>query len=331
MVRKVTIIKEKRSYRGGMGMAMIKCPECGQEISDKAKKCIHCGKEFVEEKPKTKICSECGKENSLDATECAFCGCPLEDISGKEDFFGANNQNSVKNKKSVVKIIVPIVAVALVAIIGIVFYNVKVVKPKNTYDEAMEILEKGKYNEADELLKSIEGYKDVSEIREKLKYESCAYSAVNAVKEILKNPDSISVYDVKFYSGLKDSQNDSKNDKDDKEDSENSTEENDIIIDEDHPCVILHIGAQNGFGGNTESYALCSYNKKEDKYQLQFFTKELDKDKLDEDDDDYFYEAVSAILINEYIDNGIEVGSVDMNRFKTVLKNDAYSTIKVIE
>ncbi|MDY4616951.1 MAG: zinc ribbon domain-containing protein [Lachnospiraceae bacterium] len=24
-------------------MAMIKCPECGQEISDKAKKCVHCG------------------------------------------------------------------------------------------------------------------------------------------------------------------------------------------------------------------------------------------------------------------------------------------------
>ena len=30
-------------------MAMINCPECGQEISDKAKKCIHCGKVFVEE------------------------------------------------------------------------------------------------------------------------------------------------------------------------------------------------------------------------------------------------------------------------------------------
>lgn len=24
-------------------MAMIKCPECGKEISDKAKSCIHCG------------------------------------------------------------------------------------------------------------------------------------------------------------------------------------------------------------------------------------------------------------------------------------------------
>lgn len=26
-----------------MKMALIKCPECGKEISDKAKSCIHCG------------------------------------------------------------------------------------------------------------------------------------------------------------------------------------------------------------------------------------------------------------------------------------------------
>ena len=24
-------------------MALIKCPECGKEISDKSKQCIHCG------------------------------------------------------------------------------------------------------------------------------------------------------------------------------------------------------------------------------------------------------------------------------------------------
>lgn len=24
-------------------MALIKCPECGREVSDKAKACIHCG------------------------------------------------------------------------------------------------------------------------------------------------------------------------------------------------------------------------------------------------------------------------------------------------
>ena len=39
-------------------MAMIKCPECGQEISDKAKKCVHCGKVLIEDKPATKAIAE---------------------------------------------------------------------------------------------------------------------------------------------------------------------------------------------------------------------------------------------------------------------------------
>lgn len=59
-------------------MTLIKCPECGQKISDKAKKCVHCGKVLSGDRPDTKICIDCGKENSIDATECIQCGCPFE-------------------------------------------------------------------------------------------------------------------------------------------------------------------------------------------------------------------------------------------------------------
>lgn len=34
-------------------MALIKCSECGKEISDKAKTCIHCGNPIHEERVKT--------------------------------------------------------------------------------------------------------------------------------------------------------------------------------------------------------------------------------------------------------------------------------------
>ena len=81
-------------------MAMIKCPECGQEISDKAKKCVHCGKVLIEDKPATKVCSDCGKENPIDATECVHCGCPFEEE--KKD-------RKWKNGISVAGIVVPIV------------------------------------------------------------------------------------------------------------------------------------------------------------------------------------------------------------------------------
>lgn len=71
-------------------MAMIQCPECGQEISDKAKKCIHCGRVLIEDEIKTKKCSECGTENSLEETECVHCGCPFEEIVIQEK--ETNNQ-----------------------------------------------------------------------------------------------------------------------------------------------------------------------------------------------------------------------------------------------
>lgn len=65
-------------------MALIKCPECGKEISDKAKKCVHCGMSFENGIPQKKRCDECGKENDIEATECVFCGCPFEDeIAGQ--------------------------------------------------------------------------------------------------------------------------------------------------------------------------------------------------------------------------------------------------------
>lgn len=34
-------------------MAIIKCPECGRDISDKSKKCIHCGYPITREEPDT--------------------------------------------------------------------------------------------------------------------------------------------------------------------------------------------------------------------------------------------------------------------------------------
>ena len=40
---------------------------------------------------------------------------------------------------------------------------------------------------------------------------------------------------------------------------------------------------------------------------------------------------LGAALVSSYKEDGVEVGSIDMDRFKLILKNDAYSTIKIIE
>ena len=54
-------------------MALIKCNECGQTMSDKASVCPNCGA------PVTKIstCSECGKELPAGAKACPTCGAPV--------------------------------------------------------------------------------------------------------------------------------------------------------------------------------------------------------------------------------------------------------------
>ena len=44
-------------------MALIKCPECGKEISDKSEKCIHCGFPFKQNENTT--CNINGKEYDL--------------------------------------------------------------------------------------------------------------------------------------------------------------------------------------------------------------------------------------------------------------------------
>ncbi len=41
----------RKQYKEDLFMAIIKCTDCGKDISDKAKKCPYCGKTFIEEVP----------------------------------------------------------------------------------------------------------------------------------------------------------------------------------------------------------------------------------------------------------------------------------------
>lgn len=317
-------------------MAMIKCPECGQEISDKAKKCIHCGTVLVEEK--TKICSECGKEVPIDVMECSYCGYPFEEQNIEEVSPIVNDRVVTKQKTNILKIIVPIAVVVVVLTIGILIYNVKVVKPKNTYNNAIVLLEKGKYDEANELFNTIKGYSDVDTIAEQLKYESYAYSAINSLKKHLKNPDSYQPYEITFYASMGTKDDSSSSSESQIAEDAQVTEEADITDDkgdsevvEKLPACIMHYGAQNGFGGNTTGYALFNYSTEDGEYTLIGTCDSLDKEDYDSDDEDELYELLICSLINLYRDGEDTVGNIDLARLKTVLKNDAYSTIKIIE
>lgn len=76
---------KKYTYEGGNTMALIKCPECGKEFSDKAQACPNCGcptneikrepKELPPEKqPEMFRCIECNRPIPMGIDKCIYCG-----------------------------------------------------------------------------------------------------------------------------------------------------------------------------------------------------------------------------------------------------------------
>ena len=56
-------------------MAIIKCPECGHEVSDAADRCPNCGVAIA---GNIKICPDCGRVVLKNAEKCPSCGAVFE-------------------------------------------------------------------------------------------------------------------------------------------------------------------------------------------------------------------------------------------------------------
>ena len=132
-------------------MAMTTCPNCGEQISDKAKKCVHCGTVLVPEEKK--CCPDCGAELEEGMDTCPKCGCPIENIIEAEKTPQQVEVTGVKITKKSKKIIViaaiAVIVAAIITAIGVqthkknVWYNAiyeksdsktdKYTKPKGYY------------------------------------------------------------------------------------------------------------------------------------------------------------------------------------------------------
>jgi len=178
---------------------------------------------------------------------------------------------------------------------------------EKAYIEALELLEQGRYEDATTILDSIVEYKNVKEIQEQMKYESYAYSCIKQLKTKLKNPDSLVLYDVTFYKGRESKLK--------------------------YPTCIIRYGAQNGFGGNSTGYSMFSRDDTATAYEWDGACDTLDTSSYNtkSSDLDELVEYLYCVTINAIIKGSDVIGSVDLNRLNTVLKNEAYSTIKIIE
>lgn len=102
-------------------MALINCPYCGNQVSDKAEICVHCGKSLTKGTDE-KHCSECGTVLHKEDKVCPKCGCPVDE-GNKEpspvqiERTVVDEQKKDKNKY-IIPIIIVVVIIALVALLG---------------------------------------------------------------------------------------------------------------------------------------------------------------------------------------------------------------------
>lgn len=61
-------------------MAMIKCPECGAAISEKAMHCPSCGTP-INNSANKKFCQHCGSQIDKDCVVCPRCGKQVADLA----------------------------------------------------------------------------------------------------------------------------------------------------------------------------------------------------------------------------------------------------------
>lgn len=123
-------------------MALIKCPECGKDISDTLKSCIHCG--FVLRKTEEKTNDDAVLKS---------------DNADKKTDEHSNQTKKITPKKSNSKKILTIV-ISTLLIMGLACLVILVIIPSINYNKATEFLKNGEYNQAVAAFDKAIGYKD---------------------------------------------------------------------------------------------------------------------------------------------------------------------------
>ena len=126
-------------------MALIKCPNCQKDISDKASACPDCG--YVVPKVGNNYCGECGKPLPFGAVACANCGCPVDNTTNSTEQVEDNKKK--KGKKGIIILfLVLFVIIAIGVLVGVKYQTFKYENNLKTtiyliVDNAVEIEESG--------------------------------------------------------------------------------------------------------------------------------------------------------------------------------------------
>ncbi|MDE5604096.1 MAG: zinc ribbon domain-containing protein [Eubacterium sp.] len=97
-------------------MAIIKCPNCKKDISDKAISCPSCGVILQNKTSTVNTCKECGSELRNDYSYCRNCGCPInsnnEQVQTNQiEVINIKHKKTAKNKKPIIICIILVIAI----------------------------------------------------------------------------------------------------------------------------------------------------------------------------------------------------------------------------
>ena len=160
-------------------MALMNCPNCGKQISDKSTKCVHCDYELIKLE---KRCPECQEIINDDTLICPKCGFPIDKT--KEETNNELQKVEVIKVRVNTKRIIIICIASLIVICTIIGVIVGIKKYNNKKAEDLHIEQVNDY---------ADNYKEVS--RKMLSGAADAESCGNLIKSVWYN----SIYEESDY------------------------------------------------------------------------------------------------------------------------------------
>lgn len=160
-------------------MALIKCSECGKEISDKAEACPNCGCP-IKTSDKTEMNNLEPENNSQVSKE------DSEQLV-RED--AKTNKRGNKKKTMSKKNKVIICSIAGLVVVGFIL-GFALTQNLRTYNKADELFTDKKYTEASAIYNELGDYKDAKE-----KYNECQMQTANDLFAKKKYEEAINIYD----------------------------------------------------------------------------------------------------------------------------------------
>lgn len=265
-------------------MAMIKCPNCGKEISDKAVSCPACG-EPIEITLSTDVSSESNAK---------------EQSSGIET-------TSINPPKGKAKIIIPIVAVLLIA--GLTVCYIFVINPMMKYSNASKLFNEGNYTEAQKVYAELGTYKNSVEM-----VSECDYAVAKDLLDQGKYDEAKQAFDkISTYKDSSSMSNECIYQKATSIFNEGNYEEAKTIFD----SISDYKDSAEQSKGCTYQIALDLYNLGDEQGSIKLFVEIMDY----ADTKKYVYKVFDKYAGNDYI-NECASGITHLNNYLNAQSQD---------